>query len=74
MSLDLFDIAIHEVSHEHWFSCRASESSFAGDSGAIEIWLIDWLIMSVENCSKSKCLWTFYSSQEPAEVYALDAC
>ena len=29
---------------EHWFGCRAAEPGFAGDIGAIEIWLIDWLI------------------------------
>ena len=29
---------------EHWFGCRATEPGFAGDIGAIEIWLIDWLI------------------------------
>ena len=29
---------------EHWFGCRATEPRFAGDIGAIEIWLIDWLI------------------------------
>ena len=29
---------------EHWFGCRATESGFAGDIGAIEVWLIDWLI------------------------------
>ena len=27
---------------EHWFSCCATESGYAGDIGAIEIWLIDW--------------------------------
>ena len=29
---------------EHWFGCRYTEPGFAGDIGAIEIWLIDWLI------------------------------
>ena len=29
---------------EHWFGCRAIEYGFAGDIGAIEVWLIDWLI------------------------------
>ena len=29
---------------EHRFSCCANEPGFAGDIGAIEIWLIDWLI------------------------------
>ena len=28
---------------EHWFGCRATEPGFAGDIGAIEVWLIDWL-------------------------------
>ena len=28
----------------HWFGCRATEPGFAGDIGAIEVWLIDWLI------------------------------
>ena len=27
---------------EHWFGCRATEPGFAGDIGAIEVWLIDW--------------------------------
>ena len=27
---------------EHQFGCRNSEPGFAGDIGAIEIWLIDW--------------------------------
>ena len=29
---------------EHWFGCRTTEPGFTGDSGAIEVWLIDWLI------------------------------
>ena len=29
---------------EHWFGCHTTESGYAGDIGAIEIWLIDWLI------------------------------
>ena len=29
---------------EHWFGCRATQPGFAGDIGAIEVWLIDWLI------------------------------
>ena len=29
---------------EHWFGCRATGPGFAGDIGAIEVWLIDWLI------------------------------
>ena len=29
---------------KHWYGCRATESGYAGDIGAIEIWLIDWLI------------------------------
>ena len=32
---------------EHWFSCRATEPGFARDIGAIEIWLIDWLIATL---------------------------
>ena len=28
---------------EHWFSCHTTEPSFAGDIGAIEVCLIDWL-------------------------------
>ena len=27
----------------HWFGCRTTEPRYAGDLGAIEIWLIDWL-------------------------------
>ena len=34
---------------EHWFGCRATEPGFAGDIGAIETWLIDWLIIWVRN-------------------------
>ena len=30
---------------EHWFGCRATEPGFAGDIDAIEVWLIDWLIV-----------------------------
>ena len=30
--------------NEHWFGCRATEPGFAGDIGAIEVWLIDLLI------------------------------
>ena len=30
---------------EHWFGCHATEPGFAGDIGAIEVRLIDWLIM-----------------------------
>ena len=29
---------------EHWFGCHATEPGFAGDIGAIKVWLIDWLI------------------------------
>ena len=29
---------------EHWFGCRATEPGFAGDIGAIEVWLIDWFL------------------------------
>ena len=29
---------------EHWFGCHTTEPGFAGDIGAMEIWLIDWLI------------------------------
>ena len=29
---------------EHWFGWCATEPSFAGDIGAIEVWSIDWLI------------------------------
>ena len=31
---------------EHWFGCRAAEPGFSGDIGALEVWLIDWLIDS----------------------------
>ena len=37
-----FDFAV-----EHWFGCRATKSGFTGDIGAIEIWLIDWLIYTL---------------------------
>ena len=30
---------------EHWFGCRATEPGFAGDIGAIEVWLIDLFIL-----------------------------
>ena len=30
---------------EHWFSCCTTKPGFAGDIGALEIWLIDWLKM-----------------------------
>ena len=30
---------------EHWFGCRTTELGFAGDIGAIEVWLIDSLIL-----------------------------
>ena len=30
---------------KHWFGCRTTESGFAGDIGAIEVWLVDWLIL-----------------------------
>ena len=29
---------------EHWFGCCTTEPGFAGNIGAIEVWLIDWLI------------------------------
>ena len=29
---------------EHWFGCRAPDPGYEGDVGAVEIWLIDWLI------------------------------
>ena len=32
---------------EHWFGCHATELGFAGDIGAIEIWLIDLLIFKI---------------------------
>ena len=33
-----------DIAMEHWFSCRTTEPGFDGAIGAIEIWLIDWLI------------------------------
>ena len=33
-----------EFAVEQWFSWGTTESDLAGDIGAIEIWLIDWLI------------------------------
>ena len=33
---------------EYQFDCCATESSFAGDIGAIEIWLIDWLAVTAK--------------------------
>ena len=36
-----------ELADEHWFSCRTTEPGFAGDIGANEVWLIDWLISQV---------------------------
>ena len=29
---------------KHWFGCRTTESGYTRDIGAIEIWLIDWLM------------------------------
>ena len=40
-------LALHrflEFAVEHWFGCRATGPGFTGDIGAIEVWLIDWLI------------------------------
>ena len=37
---------------DHWFGCRATEPGFAGDIGAIELWLIDWV--SVCLCDRSQ--------------------
>ena len=39
---------------EHWFGCRTTEPGFAGDIGAIEVWLIDWLIDIC--CTTQRCL------------------
>ena len=36
---------------EHWFGCRATEPGFAGDIGAIEDWLIDWLLTKLNSTS-----------------------
>ena len=41
---------------EHWFGCHATEPGDTGDIGAIEIWLIDWLISSAANNSEHHSL------------------
>ena len=38
---------------EHWFGCSATEPDFAGDIGAIEVWLIGWLIDKVYICGSA---------------------
>ena len=30
---------------EHWFGCRITEPGFPGNISAVEIWLIDWMVM-----------------------------
>ena len=35
---------------EHWFGCRATEPEYAGDIGAIDIWVPDWLNASINGC------------------------
>ena len=43
---------------EHWFGCHATELDFAGDIGAIEVWLIDWLNRSYKKLTEfGKVLW-----------------
>ena len=32
----------NDFAFEHWSGCCATEPGYAGDIGAIEIWLIDW--------------------------------
>ena len=34
----------NDFEFEHWSGCCPTEPGYAGDIGAIEIWLIDWLI------------------------------
>ena len=46
---------ILDFSHEHWFSCRATESGFAGGIGATEVWLIDWLIPVLKGEGVMRC-------------------
>ena len=51
---------------EHWFGCRATEPGFAWDIGAIEVWLIDWL-MNVEDNKEWLTIFNFYR-------YSLKTC
>ena len=59
----------HRYRHSPWpvdvtemfprFCCRATEPGFAGDIGAREVWLIDWLIdyiMIILDCITVNCI------------------
>ena len=44
------DTRTHDFAVEHLSGCRDTEPAFAGDIGAIEIWLIDWLTEACLAC------------------------
>ena len=47
----------NDFAFEHRSGCCATEPGYAGDIGAIEIWLIDWLIVCTFNVwSVSACM------------------
>ena len=57
---------------EHWFGCRATEPGFAGDIGAIEIWLIDWLMYAYPSswdCSHVVIYWAKLMEMEAYTEY-----
>ena len=37
---------------EHWFGCLTTEPGYAMGAGAIEMWLIDWLIIPTYICTR----------------------
>ena len=37
---------------EHWFGCRATEPALAENVGAMEIWLMDWLIDTLQQYTR----------------------
>ena len=39
--------SLNDFVFEHRFGCYATGPGYAGDIGAIEIWLIDWLFHAV---------------------------
>ena len=59
-----FDFAV-----EHWFSCCATENGFAGDIGAIEVWLTDWwsldtLSLNLSMLMTASCLFPLHQGTQ----------
>ena len=66
-----------DFTFEHWSGCWDTEPGYAGDIGAIEIWLIDWfslLVTSTSVVSAFTIITFLHTHQKHARVYSLHCC